>query len=43
VNNALKWRIGSTNPNIILVEPSDQVLNSKEKAIIGVINIRPQE
>ncbi len=43
VNNALKWRIGSTNPNIILVEPSDQVLNSKEKAIIGVINIHPQE
>jgi hypothetical protein len=43
VNNALKWRIDSTNPNVILVEPSDQLLNSKEQSVIGVINIRPQD
>ncbi len=43
VNNALKWRVDSTNPNVILVEPSDQLLNSKEQSVIGVIDIRPQD
>ena len=42
VNGALKWRIDSTDPNVILVEPSDQLLNSKEQSVIGVINISPQ-
>ncbi len=43
VNNALKWKVDSTNPNIILVEPSDQLIKSKEQAVIGVIDIRPKD
>jgi len=43
VNNALKWKVDSTNPNVILVEPSDQLINSKEQAVIGVIEIRPKD
>jgi endoglycosylceramidase len=43
VNNALKWKIDSINPNIILVEPSDQLINSKEAMVIGVVDIRPKD
>ncbi len=43
VNNALKWKIDSTSSNIILVEPSDQLINSREQAVIGVIVIRPKD
>ncbi len=41
VNAALKWRVDPTNPNVILVEPSEQAVTSKEQAVIGVVDIRP--
>ncbi len=41
VNAALKWRINPTNPNIILVEPSEQFVKSKEQAVLGTIEIHP--
>jgi hypothetical protein len=41
VNAALKWRVDPTNPNVILVEPSEQLVNSKEQAVTGVVDIRP--
>jgi len=41
VNNVLKWQIDSMSPNIILVEPSDQIINHTNQSIIGVIQIRP--
>jgi endoglycosylceramidase len=41
VNAALKWRIDPTNNNIILVEPNEQFVYSKEQAAIGVVDIHP--
>jgi hypothetical protein len=41
VNGALKWQVDPTNPNVILVEPSEQLLRSQEQATIGVVDIRP--
>jgi endoglycosylceramidase len=40
VNSALQWKVDATNANIILVEPTDQLVNSKEQAVIGVVDIR---
>ncbi|CAF1048924.1 unnamed protein product [Rotaria sordida] len=42
VNNALKWRVNPTNRNIILVEPSDQIINSKVQDVLGVFFIHPK-
>jgi hypothetical protein len=42
VNNALKWTIDPTNANIILVEPSEQLIMSNEQAAIGIVQIRPK-
>jgi endoglycosylceramidase len=41
VNAALKWKIDPTNPNVILVEPNEQLVKSKDQAIIGTVNIQP--
>ena len=43
VNRPLKWKVDPTNSNIILVEPSDQLINSPVQAVIGVVDIRPKE
>lgn len=43
VNDVLTWKIDSTDPRIILVQPSDVLVNSNEQAIIGVITIRPYD
>jgi endoglycosylceramidase len=42
VSSALKWRVDPTNVNIILVEPNEQLVKSKEQAVIGTIDIRPK-
>jgi endoglycosylceramidase len=41
VNSVLKWRVDPTNMNIILVEPNEQLVKSKEQAVIGTVDIRP--
>jgi hypothetical protein len=41
VNAALKWRVDPSNINMILVEPSEQLIESKEQATIGIVDIRP--
>jgi len=41
VNAPLKWKLDSTNMNIILVEPNEQLVKSKDQAVIGVVQIRP--
>ncbi|CAF0900617.1 unnamed protein product [Rotaria sordida] len=41
VNRALKWKIDQTNTNIILVEPNEQFVKSKNQAVIGVVEIQP--
>ena len=39
VNGALKWRVDSMDVNLILVEPNEQLVKSKEQAVIGIVNI----
>jgi endoglycosylceramidase len=41
VNSVLKWKVDPTNNNIILVEPNEQLVKSKDQAVIGVVEIRP--
>ncbi|CAF1141355.1 unnamed protein product [Rotaria sp. Silwood1] len=40
VNKYLKWKVDPTNANIILVEPSQQFMNSIFKKVIGTVEIR---
>lgn len=42
VNNILKWQVSTTNPNVLLVEPNDQIVKSGNEAVIGVIEISPK-
>ncbi len=41
VSAALKWKIDPTNANIILVEPSEQFVKSKDQTIVGIVQIHP--
>lgn len=43
VNSVLKWKVNSTNPTIIFIEPSDQFLESRQQQVIGIIDIRPKD
>ena len=43
VSSALKWRVDSTNPNIILVEPSQTLFRYRSKdPVIGTVEISPK-
>ncbi len=39
VNQYLKWKVDPTDPNIILVEPSEQFMNSLLQTVIGTVEI----
>ena len=41
VNSVLKWRVDTTNPDLILVEPNHQVIANVRDPIIGVVEITP--
>lgn len=40
-NSLLKWRIDPTNPDLILVEPNEQVISTVQGPAIGVVEIQP--
>ncbi|CAF2160118.1 unnamed protein product [Rotaria magnacalcarata] len=42
VTEELKWRVDSKNPSVILVEPSDAIMNNQDKNIIGFVSIFPK-
>ncbi|CAF4796665.1 unnamed protein product [Rotaria sp. Silwood1] len=42
VSDTLKWKVDPTNPNILLVEPSDQLLRNGDAVIIGTVEINPK-
>jgi endoglycosylceramidase len=43
VNSALKWRVDPSNINVILVEPNEQLVKSKDQAVVGSIDIHPKK
>lgn len=43
VSSGLQWRMDSTNPNLVLVEPSSSLLQSHLRdPVIGTVEIRPK-
>ena len=41
VNEVLKWKVDPTNPNVILVQPTEQILSRKDQAVVGKFYLGP--